>query len=139
MAKLFYRQIVGCMGTRPRRSDFRLFSDKIIVKYFNTSSFNEKFQLSNIRIFCTTNKKFYSTVKIQKSMKGVVRWRTRDSLSHVSQQRDSQQNQGVSQIFLFFQILTKGQKIVELVLHSTGAKGFNWNLWYVRLKKFEFN
>ena len=35
-------------------------------------------------------------------MKGVVRWRTRDSLSHLSQWSDSLQNQGVSQISSFF-------------------------------------
>ena len=35
----------------------------------------------------------------------MVRWRTRDSLSHVSQLSDSKQNQGVSQTFLLFQIL----------------------------------
>ena len=47
----------------------------------------------------------YYTVKIQKSRKGVVCCRTRDSLSYVSQWSDSQQKQGVSKIFLVFQIL----------------------------------
>ena len=32
-------------------------------------------------------------------------WRTRDSMSHVSQWSDSQQNQGISEISLLFQIL----------------------------------
>ena len=36
-----------------------------------------------------------STVKIYKSGEVLVWWRRRDSLSHVSQWSDSQQNQGV--------------------------------------------
>ena len=50
------------------------------------------------------------TVKIQKSRKAVVWWRTRDSLSHVSQWSVSQQNQGVSEISLLFSILMVEKK-----------------------------
>ena len=48
----------------------------------------------------------FPTDKIKKSRKGVLWWRTRDSVSHVSQWSDSLQNQGVSQISLLFLILT---------------------------------
>ena len=42
------------------------------------------------------------TVKIKKSRKGLVWWRTEDSLSLVSQWSDCYQNKTVSQITLLF-------------------------------------
>ena len=56
----------------------------------------------------------YLENNIQKSREGVLWWRTRDSLSHVSQWSDSQKNQGVSQISQLFQIL-----IFLLARHNT--------------------
>ena len=50
-------------------------------------------------------------VKIQKSRKGVVSWRTRDPLSYVSQRSDSLQNQGVSHNSPLFQIVETTQQI----------------------------
>ena len=55
--------------------------------------------------YSTFQFELYTTVKIYKSRKGLVWWRTRDSMSYGSQWSDSWQNQGVSPISLLFKIL----------------------------------
>ena len=57
---------------------------------------NDNFQVSNRKRIET-----YSIMK-KSDLKGVVWWRTRDSLSRVLQRSDSFQNQGVSQISPLF-------------------------------------
>ena len=50
-------------------------------------------------------KSYYVPLRRRKAGRVLVRCRTRDSLSHVSQWTDSYQNHGVSQIFLLFKNL----------------------------------
>ena len=103
-----------------RQNDATIFSESVGISTFFHSSFiyslgkgstahiSQFFEIScsfiKFQKFFILDNMSYSTVKIQKRRKGVMWWRTRDSLSHVSQQSDSQQNQGVSQTSLFLDL-----------------------------------